>query len=74
MFNLTPHSILWHIDPLIDNDRETNNETMTVAKQRPARNKGSTLGSVVSMWSAPRRYHATDRVQCVSAVELSEVK
>jgi hypothetical protein len=38
---------LWHIDPLLDNDRETNNETMTVARQRPARNNESTVGNDV---------------------------
>jgi hypothetical protein len=27
--------ILWYIHPLLDNDRETNNETMVVARQRP---------------------------------------
>jgi hypothetical protein len=48
-----------HIDPLLDNDRETNNETT----QRPARKNGSTVEVVFSMWSAPRLYHATDRVQ-----------
>jgi hypothetical protein len=39
--------ILWHIDPLLDNDRETNNETRAVATHRPARNNGSTVGSGV---------------------------
>jgi hypothetical protein len=26
--------ILWHIDPLLYNDRETNNEKMTVARKK----------------------------------------
>jgi hypothetical protein len=26
--------ILWHIDPLLGNDRETNNETMVIAMQQ----------------------------------------
>jgi hypothetical protein len=39
--------ILWHIDPLLGNDRETNNETTAVARQRPTRNNGSTVESCV---------------------------
>jgi hypothetical protein len=39
---------MWHVDPLIGNDRETNNETTAVARQRAARNIGSTVGSGVS--------------------------
>jgi hypothetical protein len=38
---------LWHIDPFLGNDRETNNEIMTVVRQRPARNNGSTIGGGV---------------------------
>jgi hypothetical protein len=38
---------LWHIDTLLANDRETNNETTAVARQWPARNNGSTVGSSV---------------------------
>jgi hypothetical protein len=38
--------VLWHIDPLLGNDRETN-ETAAVAGQRPARNSESTVGSGV---------------------------
>jgi hypothetical protein len=37
----------WRIDPLIGNDRETNNETTAVAWQRPARNNGSNFGGRV---------------------------
>jgi hypothetical protein len=35
-----------HTDPLLGNDRETN-KTTAVARQRPARNNGSTVGSNV---------------------------
>jgi hypothetical protein len=45
--------------PLLGNDRETN-ETTTVARQRPARNNGSTVGSRVFYVV---RSEATDRVQ-----------
>jgi hypothetical protein len=40
----------WHliyVDSLLGNDRETNNETMAVDRQGPARNSGSTVGSGV---------------------------
>jgi hypothetical protein len=36
--------ILWRTDPLLDNDREINNETTAVARQHPARNNGRTFG------------------------------
>jgi hypothetical protein len=36
------------IDPLLGKDRETNNETAAVARQRHMCNKGSTVGSRVS--------------------------
>jgi hypothetical protein len=36
---------MWHIDPLIGNKRETKNETTAVARHRPARHNGSTVGS-----------------------------
>jgi hypothetical protein len=29
-------TILWHIDPLLANDRETNNETTAVVRKQPA--------------------------------------
>jgi hypothetical protein len=35
---------MWHIDPLLGNNRETNNETTAVARQETARNNGSTVG------------------------------
>jgi hypothetical protein len=38
--------ILWHIDPMLSNDRETNNTT-AAARQRPAHNNGNTVGSGV---------------------------
>jgi hypothetical protein len=38
--------ILWYIDPLLGNNRETN-ETTAVARQRSARNNGNTDGSGV---------------------------
>jgi hypothetical protein len=38
---------LWHIDPLLGNDHETNNETTAVARQRPERNNGNIVGSSV---------------------------
>jgi hypothetical protein len=37
--------MLWHIDPLLGNDHETNKETMAVARQRPTHSNGSTVGS-----------------------------
>jgi hypothetical protein len=62
--------ILWHIDLLLGNDRETDNETTTVARQRPASNNGRTVGSgvfyVVRSEAIPR-----DRP---SAVQLSTVE
>jgi hypothetical protein len=39
--------LLWHTGPWLDNDRETNNETIAVVRQRPARNDGSTVWSGV---------------------------
>jgi hypothetical protein len=38
--------VLWHTDSLLGNDCETN-ETAVVARQRPARNGGSSVGSGV---------------------------
>jgi hypothetical protein len=43
----THRNLPWHIDPLLGNDRETNNETTAVARQRPARNNGSTVGNSI---------------------------
>jgi hypothetical protein len=44
--SLGPILILWRILPLLGNDRETN-ETTAVARQRPARNNGNTVGGGV---------------------------
>jgi hypothetical protein len=54
--------ILWHIDPLLGNDRETN-ETTVVTRQRLKRNNGGMLQAVFSVWSALRLYHSADRFQ-----------
>jgi hypothetical protein len=73
--------ILWLVDPLLDNDSETNNQTMAIAMQQlgkyttvlePLLRSGLhitlevQLGAVFSMWSAPRLHHSTDRVKVVS--------
>jgi hypothetical protein len=39
--------VLWHMDPLLGNDCGTNNEITAVARQRHARNNGSTVGGGV---------------------------
>jgi hypothetical protein len=80
--NLT--NTLWHIDPLLGNDRETNIEKTAIGRQlifkyatvlEPLLGNGPhltmkvLLKAVFSMCSAPILYHSTDRVQC-SAVEL----
>jgi hypothetical protein len=65
---------MWHIDPLIGNDRETKNETKAIARQRPQFNDGSTVGSSVIYSSVPRLYHSTDRVEVVSAVKCSAME
>jgi hypothetical protein len=48
-YNLHKHlsvkiNTVWHIDSLLGNDCETN-DTMTVARQPPVCNSGSTVGS-----------------------------
>jgi hypothetical protein len=67
---------VWHIDRLLGNDRETNNETTAVARQRPPHNSGSTSGSGVSyvVRSEIIRLYRPSSVQLVSAVQLSAVK
>jgi hypothetical protein len=77
---------LWHIDTLPGNDRETNNETTAVNIQQfrkysavlelllgsgPRTTIEELLEAVFSMWSGPRLYHSTDRVQfsAVSAMQ-----
>jgi hypothetical protein len=32
--------IMWHVDPLLGNDREMDDRTVAVARQRPANNRG----------------------------------
>jgi hypothetical protein len=64
-----PRRILWHIDPLLDNDRETNNEATTITRQQlhkyatvlePLLESGPLpklkilLEAVLSMWSFDR--------------------
>jgi hypothetical protein len=63
------------MEPLLGNDQETNNKTTAiprqqlrkhnstraVARQRPARNSGSTVGSGDLYGSAQGLYHSTDR-------------
>jgi hypothetical protein len=63
--------ILWHIDPLLGNYREINNETTAVARQRPASNNGSTVGSVVFYMVLSETISRDGRVQLVqcNAVE-----
>jgi hypothetical protein len=72
---------LWHIDPLLGNDRETNETTATAMQQlcKYATVLELLLGSgtratvevlleaVFSMWSAPMLYQSTNRVELVSA-------
>jgi hypothetical protein len=50
--------ILWPTDPLLGNDRETNSETTTVARQWPVR---QWIGwkAMFSGWSLPMAAHAT---------------
>jgi hypothetical protein len=82
---------LWHMDPLLCNDHETNNETMVIARQqlrkyatvlKPLLGSGLSatievlLEAMFSMWSTPRLYHSTDRVQLVqyNTVQYSTVQ
>jgi hypothetical protein len=68
----------WHMDSLLGKDRETNNEKRAISRQqlcKYAKLLKSLLGSgphstievmlraVFSMWSAPKLYHSTGRVQ-----------
>jgi hypothetical protein len=70
--------ILWHISPLLGNDRETSNETTAIVKQElrkyetvlePLLVSGLRttmdvlLEAMFSVWSVPRLYHLTDGVQ-----------
>jgi hypothetical protein len=38
---------VWHIGMLLGNDHKTNNETITIYRQRPVRSSGSNVGSGV---------------------------
>jgi hypothetical protein len=69
-------NILWHIDLLLGNDGETNNEATDVASQRPSRHNGSTVGSNVFYVtrSEPVWLDRPSSVQLVSAVQLSRVE
>jgi hypothetical protein len=70
--------ILLNIEPLLGNDRETINETTAIFMQQlrkyatvlePLLDSGQhatvevLLEAVFSMWSGPKLYHSTDRVQ-----------
>jgi hypothetical protein len=50
--------ILWRINPLLGNDRKTNNETTAVARQRPARQWTDWI-AMFSARSEPMAAHAT---------------
>jgi hypothetical protein len=63
-------SILWHIDPLLGNDSETNNETTAFARLRPAHNNGSTVGGGV-FYVVRSEAISHDRPNSVSAVQCS---
>jgi hypothetical protein len=45
--------------------------TVLEPRQQPACNNGSTIGSGVFYWLAPRLYYSTDRVEVVSTVQCS---
>jgi hypothetical protein len=61
---------LWHIDLLLGNNRETN-ETTAVARQRPARNNGSTVGSGV-FYVVHSEAVSRDRPSSVQLVQCSQ--
>jgi hypothetical protein len=73
LFMSVPFKILWYTDPLQGNDREANNETTAVARHRPARNNGNTVGSNVFyvVCSEATSHDRPSSVQLVSAVQLS---
>jgi hypothetical protein len=79
---------LWHTDPLLGIDRETNNEITTIARQQlrkygtvlepllcsgPPKTMEIMLEAVFSMWSAPRLYHPTDGVHLVECSGVERV-
>jgi hypothetical protein len=70
--------ILWHIDPLLGNNLGSNNDTTAIDRQHcrkyatllePLQDSGPCAAvevlfkAVFAMWSAPRLYRSTDRVQ-----------
>jgi hypothetical protein len=72
--------IVWHTDPLLCNDRETNNDTTVIVRQQlckyatvlelllgsgPRSKMEVLLEAVFSMWSAPKLCHSTDLVELV---------
>jgi hypothetical protein len=46
-------NILWHLDPLLGNDREISNYTTAVTRQQPV---SSNRGTMFSVQSVPRCY------------------
>jgi hypothetical protein len=44
--DLLRENILWHVDPLLGNDRETSNKTMAVTRQPPVNSNSETVFSV----------------------------
>jgi hypothetical protein len=78
--SLCARIILWLINLLLGNDRETNNETTNVARKlfckyatvlkplldnRPCATVEILLEAVLSIWPAPALYHTTIRVQFI---------
>jgi hypothetical protein len=90
-FSLCIHSdwlykILWHIDPLLGNNRETNSEMTAIAMKHIHKYAAvlELLGSglhtimellleVVFSMGLLRVYHSTNQVQVVSAVQWSKL-
>jgi hypothetical protein len=68
---------MWHIDTLIDNNRETNNDTKAIAMQQlrkyatvlepllrsdPRSTLELLLETVFSLWYSPMLYHSIDQI------------
>jgi hypothetical protein len=81
--------ILWHIDPLLGNERETNNETTAIAMQQlrkcptvlehllssgPSATMVIMLEAVFYICSAQRIYHSTDSVEVALRVAGGDEK
>jgi hypothetical protein len=66
-------NILWHIEPLLGNDRKTN-ETTAAARQRPKCNNGSTVGSDIFYVIHPEALSQPTGFSSVSAVQCSAVE